>query len=468
MKKKIVSIVSILTAIIMGTGIIACGDDDGIDNRSTDGEAIVLELKGLSSVFPSQQGSPQTAQMMEVICNTSWTISSTPLWINVDASGGNGNKSVRVWTTDENATGDQRSGIIIVKAGNIEKSIEVKQNPIGGGDNDVFIPISTRTLVVKLTGNATDIAAANVKYAGGNGSRSGNVVTFVNAASNGTVNVTGSGLINQSFAVDFGERSTIVVDVNIVKASTNIVALAAAEAGINVDNDTNNQTTTGVTGKLNLATNGSIADYSATGTKRDYSLVVYTPAAAPVSSVESGKTYNLTPYAVDCQPEGANFVPAAHIELTVPGVSEIGKNGILFRHAETNEDAQGTNVKEGDIVEGNLPHFSPWGIVVSAQCTGITESSEVIASGALVAGANEVTYGEKCGFEAGDDVKGILTVWLKLLYGATVTKVTKTTSINATGAGSYTISQKTFTATFKAGNKTFQAKYYGQVTAKRK
>lgn len=341
-------------------------------------------------------------------------------------------------------------------------------DPIGSAiHEDVPVALNTtRTLVVQLTGNAADVAAANVKYAGGNGSRSGNIVTFVNAASNGTVNVTGTGLINQSFPVDFGERSTIVVDVNIVKASINVVAQAAAEGGTNVGNDTNNQTTTGVTGKLNLATNGSVPDYSAVGTKRDYSLVVYTPAAAPVSSVESGKTYDLTPYAVDCQPEGAKFEPAAHIELTVPGVSAIGNDGILFRHTQTAEDAKDKNVKEGDIVEGNLPHFSPWGIIVSAQCTGITESSDVIASGALVAGANEVTYGEKCGFEVVSGVKEgtVLWTWLKLLYGASVTKVNKTTSINATGAGSYNISQKVFISSFKAGNASFQVKTFGEPT----
>lgn len=343
-------------------------------------------------------------------------------------------------------------------------------DPIGSAiHEDVPVALNTtRTLVVQLTGNAADVAAANVKYAGGNGSRSGNIVTFVNAASNGTVNVTGTGLINQSFPVDFGERSTIVVDVTIVKASTNIVAQATAEAGGNVDNDTNNQTTTGVTGKLNLDATG-IVDYTKTpGTKRDYSLVVYTPAAAPVSSVESGKTYDLTPYAVDCQPEGAQFEDgkAAHIELTIPGVSEIGNDGIDFRHTETDEQAQGKNVKEGNIVEGYLPHFSPWGVIVTAQCTGITESSDVIATGALVAGANEVTYGEKCGFEVVSGVtKGtILETWLKLLYGATVTAVKKTTSINATGAGSYTISQKVFITSFKAGNKNFQVKTFGEPT----
>lgn len=336
-------------------------------------------------------------------------------------------------------------------------------DPIGSAIHE-NVPVAlntTRTLVVKLTGNATDVAAANVKYAGGNGSRSGNIVTFANAASNGTVNVTGTGLINQSFAVDFGERSTIVVEVNAVKASTNIVSQTAAEGGTSVDNDTNNQGTTGVTGKLNLGTNGSVPDYTAAGSKRDYSVVVYTPAAAPISTTKVGTPYNRAPYAVDCQPEGATFSPAAHMELEIPGVSEIGNDGILFRYADTSEDAQNKQVT-GNTVKGDLPHFSAWNVIVTAQCTNIAESSEVIKTGALVAGANNVSFGEKYGFES--DVKGILSVWLKLLYGTSATTVSKTTTINANSAGSYTISQKIFTITFRAGQKEFQVKTYGEVS----
>ena len=49
-------------------------------------------------------------------------------------------------------------------------------DPIGSAiHEDVPVALNTtRTLVVQLTGNAADVAAANVKYAGCNGSPSGN------------------------------------------------------------------------------------------------------------------------------------------------------------------------------------------------------------------------------------------------------------------------------------------------------
>ena len=461
MKKKIVSIVSLLTAIIMGTSIIACGDDDGIDDQRMNVENISLELKGLSSAFPSQQGSAQTAQLMEVICNTSWFISSMPLWIDVDASGGNGNKSVRVWTNEENATGVQRSGIIIVKAGNIEKSIEVVQNPIGDDDDDVFVPISTRTLVVTLIGNGA--STASVKYAGITGSRAGNNITFENAPATGALKVTGGTIIPQTVNINFGDRNTLVIEVNAVMASTNIVPQAAADAGADVTNDTYNQSSTGVSAKLNLGTNGSTASYASAD--KNYSLTVYSPAATPEETLTPNATYTRAPYAVVCKPDGASFTPAVRVDLTVDGIGEIGYDGIQFGYENTSEEALNKAVS-GNNVSGDLPHFSTWGVFVTATCTSITEGQEEIARGSLVSGENTVTYNQKYGFSS--EERGIIAVWLKMVFGAPMTQVAKTTKFNSNSAGSYVITQKTFTATFKAGNKIFQAKYYGEVTAKGK
>ena len=318
--------------------------------------------------------------------------------------------------------------------------------------------VTTRTLVIKLNGYGA--SAASVKYAGTTGTRSGNSVTFENAVDRGTVEVTGTGLISQSFAVEFGERSSLVIEVNAVKASTNIISNAAAEGGSDVDNDTNNQVETGVAATLDLAFNSSVTDYSHTGGNTDYSVVVYTPAVAPVATTEVGRSYTCAPYSVDCQPAGATFTPAAHMEVEIPGVSEIGDEGIFFKYGTSGEYAQNKIVKDGDIVAGDLPHFSAWNVVVSAQCTGITENSEVIAAGSLANGANTITYNQKCGFQS--NVTGILSVWLKLLYGASYTTVEKTASITATGTGSYTIAQKVYIITFKAGRKMFQVMTFGE------
>jgi hypothetical protein len=308
---------------------------------------------------------------------------------------------------------------------------------------------------VKLTGNGA--SDANVKYAGQSGTRSSNTVTFENAASKGTIAVTGSGLVSQNVPINFGERSTIVIEIEVVKASTNIVPQTVAEAGTDVKNDEGNQDNTGVTTTLNLGTNSSNADYSGAGTKRDYSLVVYTKAVAPIASAAVNQTYERSPYSVDCEPSGVVFNPAAHIELNVPGLGEIGDAAIDLKNG--NENALNKKV-EGNVLKADVPHFSAWNLLVTAVCTSINEETETIAEGSLVSGANKVTYMQRTGFRT--DQTGILTTFLKLLFGSSYTQVPKTTVINASETGTYSISQSKVIMTFRAGLKTFQAEVYGE------
>jgi len=315
---------------------------------------------------------------------------------------------------------------------------------------------TTRTLVVTLTGNGA--SAASVKYAGKTGVRTGNSFTFENASVSGAIAVTGGTIIPQTLNINFGERTTLVIEVNAVLASTNIVPQATAEGGSDVTNDPNNQTNTGVSANLNLGTNGSVPTYTGSGTK-DYSLTVMTPAAAPETTLTPNATYTRAPYAVVCKPDGASFTPAARVDLTVDGAGEIGPDGIQFRYENTSEEALNKSVV-GNKVSGDLPHFSKWNVFVTATCISITEGQEKIAEGSLVNGENKVSYKQRFGFSS--DEKGIIAVWLKMVFGAPMTKVDKTTTINSNGVGSYTIVQKTFTANFKAGNKNFSVVTYGE------
>lgn len=325
-------------------------------------------------------------------------------------------------------------------------------------EEETAIPLVTsRTLVVTLTGNGA--SAASVSYAGITGTRSGNNVIFENAPVSGAISVTGASIIPQNVNINFGERSTLVIEVNTVLPSTNIAPQTQVEIGADVTNDTNNQASTGVSANLNLGTNGSVASY-ASGLK-DYSLTVFTPTAAPESTISPSVTYIRAPYSVVCKPDGTAFSPAAHIELYIPSVTEIGLEGISFRHATSWEDAQNMNVKDGDVVAGDLPHFSTWNIGVVATCISATEERETIAMGSLVNGANNISFNQKCGFQSYE--RGIIAVWLRQLFGSALTNVAKTTTINATSAGSYEIYQKKYTYTFKAGYKVFQATTYGEV-----
>ena len=326
---------------------------------------------------------------------------------------------------------------------------------------DVVVELNTtRTLVVNLTGNGA--SAATVKYAGQSGSRSGNTVTFENAAASGKVNVTGSTIIARNADVKFGERSTIVMEVNAVLASTNIVPQATADAGGDVKNDNSNQSTTGVGANLNLGTNGSTADYSGVSGSKNYSLTVLTQPVAPVENIAQNVTYTFAPYSVVCKPDGAVFTPAARVDLTVDGVGAIGAEGIKFVFENDFSQEANKTVSASDVISADVPHFSTWNVFITATCTGITEGEEVIKRGSLVNGENTVTFDQKVGFSSSE--KGIIAVWLKMAFGASLTKVSKTTTINSTGEGTYAISQPVYTVSFKAGNKTFEVKTYGEPT----
>lgn len=325
---------------------------------------------------------------------------------------------------------------------------------------DVVVDLNTtRTLVVNLTGNGA--SAATVKYAGQSGKRDGNKVTFENAAASGKVNVTGSTIIAQSADVKFGERSTIVMEINAVLASAS-VPQAAVDGGADVDNDASNQSATGVSASMNLSTTGSTADYTKVSGSKNYSLTVLTQPVAPVENVSQNVTYTFAPYSVVCKPDGAEFNPAARVDLTVDGVGAIGADGVQVRFENTTEQATKTSVSTSDVISADLPHFSTWNVFVTATCTGITEGEEVIKRGALVNGDNTVTFDQKVGFSSSE--KGILAVWLKMAFGASLTTVPKTTVINVAGEGSYAISQPTYTVSFKAGAKTFQVVTYGEPT----
>jgi len=326
---------------------------------------------------------------------------------------------------------------------------------------DVVVDLNTtRTLVVNLTGNGA--SAATVKYAGQSGSRDGNKVTFENAAASGKINVTGSSIIPQSVNIAFGERSTLVIEVNAVIASTNIVSSNDVDNNSNVTNDTGNQSTTGVSANFNLGSTGSTADYTGVSGSKNYSLTVLTQPVAPVENVEQNISYTFAPYSVVCKPDGAVFTPAARVDLTVDGVGAIGAEGIKFRFENTTEEASKTTVSASDVISADVPHFSTWNVFITATCTGITEGEEVIKRGALVNGDNTVTFDQKVGFSSSE--KGIIGVWLKMAFGASLTTVPKTTVINVTGEGSYAISQPTYTISFKAGAKTFQVVTYGEPT----
>lgn len=315
--------------------------------------------------------------------------------------------------------------------------------------------VVTNTLKVKF--NSPLPAGAVIKYGSFTYTATGGETEVVidPAAASGTLTLGGT-LIAQSLNVSFGDRSTLVFEFDVASSTSTAQETAndVVNNGKTVSNDNTNKSNTGVAASFTLATGTTP---NTIGLTNNYSLVVFTPAYIPVAKVEK-TDYNYAPYSVACQPDGATFDKPAKLSVTVEGASEIGDAGFQYK----NGSDEPTTSLNGDNVEAEVTHFSNWNIILKATCIEITEGSVDLASGSLTAGKNTITYAENFGFKT--DVKGVLAMWLKCLFGATATTVDKKATIDAKSNGTYTVKQKTFTYKFKAGNKDFEATAYGEVT----
>ena len=317
--------------------------------------------------------------------------------------------------------------------------------------------IQNNTLQVKFT---SAVSGATVTYAGQTATKSGNTYTFNNAAASGTVVVTlPAGYVAISpIDVTFGDRKIVVIELTPVQKSTNAVSQAAADANNDVTNDNKNQKDFSVKATLNL--NGSNATYTSSDS---YRITVYVQPQEPVEEVKENTEYPVSAYSVDCDPDGTKFSgDGAHLDLDIEGVGEVGLAGIDFRHVD------GTKANNlavaGDVLSADLPHFSTWNVILNATCTAIETNKIILKTGNLTPGNQTVNFDQYFGFTNVDKLTGILSMWTRLIFGATAAKVPTSGTLNMERAGTYTIYQNVSIMTFKAGNKVFRVKVYGDIS----
>ena len=313
------------------------------------------------------------------------------------------------------------------------------------------------TLVVKLS---KSVSGATVTYAGKTATTSaGATYTFANVAKKGNL-VLGGTLVKQTINVDFGNRHTLVLEVNAAVKSTETVAQATVDAGGEVNNDTDNQGTTTV--KANVKVNGKATYKNAD----PYTLTVYRPTLGKYTdpaSLKKNQKIAAVPYAVECEPSGTIFAdPGAHMTLTIPGIGEVGNNGVIFAHV----DGTPANNKavSGNVLSGDLPHFSPWQIECDLTISNISVNKVEIAHGAVNAGSNKVNYSENFGYKT-SETNEFIKAALQYEFGAALSTVGKVYEFTSSSTGTYSIKQEVYSLTIKAGDKTFNADVNGKVTA---
>jgi hypothetical protein len=232
------------------------------------------------------------------------------------------------------------------------------------------------------------------------------------------------------------------------------------DAGGEVNNDTDNQGTTTV--KANVKVNGKATYKNAD----PYTLTVFRPTLGKYTdpaSLKKNQKIAAVPYAVECEPSGTIFAdPGAHMTLTIPGIGEVGNNGVIFAHV----DGTPANNKavSGNVLSGDLPHFSPWQIECDLTISNISVNKVEIAHGAVNAGSNKVNYSENFGYKT-SETNEFIKAALQYEFGAAVSTVGKVYEFTSSSTGTYSIKQEVYSLTIKAGEKTFNADVNGTVTA---
>ncbi len=336
----------------------------------------------------------------------------------------------------------------------------------GGDDPEAILPtkITTvelkpaKTLVVKLDKNV----GATVSYKGTTLTAADGMNYKVENTSDGTLKIgVPSGYVPvEDINVKFGSKSTVSLEVSIVKLSTPVTPAVAISDG--VSNDDSNETETGVSADLTVP---STVVLDPTNPSTDFSVTVFsTPVDPGTSDVKKGESVSVSPFEVYCLPDGATFPDAATIKLKVEGASEIGSPAFKLRNKETKQYLTITDITN-DVITASIDHFSIQELLLNMTCTNIdTTYVKIDAIGGnntLVAGENLIKWKEYAGFET--TATGVVAKTFQALYGATLSQVEKEDTKEATGNGTFTLKQQKFTITYQVGDKTFSVVTYGKV-----
>ena len=111
-----------------------------------------LEISGLDAPFDAAAGSVQTAQELTIKCNSAWTISGKPGWLDISALSGTGNSTVKVWTNSANNSTSERSVTLTVKSGSKTATKKVIQR----AGLDASLNVSPNKIIELASGIALD------------------------------------------------------------------------------------------------------------------------------------------------------------------------------------------------------------------------------------------------------------------------------------------------------------------------
>ena len=309
----------------------------------------------------------------------------------------------------------------------------------------------TRTLVV------TTNTAADITYAGKTFSNTTSA-TFHGVAAKGSLKITPKSdqyYDQDEMAVDFYDKLTLAIDVQLVKKPTIKVSQDDAKSGQAVNNDTENQRATGTTATIEVPATTTIS-----GNVVDpFSITTFVPAETVLESTGKGKEVEANVLVIRCTPDGASFSEPVRVTL---GIANSTGFDIECVSEDGTETLPMTDLGN-DRWQVSIPHFSDWFNMLKAVVTETSEGQEVTTgTSAIVNGQNLIPFKVKAGALETSHLNCVLvTTFIRKKFGHyfETTKEASFTS-DARGTATWRVTQPYKDVTLTSRLMVFKARVY--------
>ena len=311
----------------------------------------------------------------------------------------------------------------------------------------------TRTLVV------TTNTPADITY-GGKTVPNVTSVVFQQTAAQGKLKITPMSdqyYDQEEMAVDFYDKLTLSIEVQLVKKPTVEVSQDDAKGGQEVNNDLENQDATGTVATISVPPTTVI-----TGNTTDpFSITTFVPAETVLESTEQGDEVEANVLVVRCNPDGASFSEPVSVTL---GIENSTGFDIECVSEDGTESLPMTDLGD-DKWQVSIPHFSDWFNRLKAVVIETSESEEVTTgTSAIAAGQNVIPYKVKSGAVEVSTLKCLLvTTFINKKFGGYL-ETTKNASFSSAAPGSATwrVTQPYKDVTLISNIIEFKARVYGE------
>ena len=258
-------------------------------------------------------------------------------------------------------------------------------------------------------------------------------------------------------AVDFYDKLTLAIDVQLVKKSSIEVSQEDAKNGQIVINDLENQNATGTVATISVSPTTNI-----TGNTTDpFCITTFVPAETVLESTEKGAEVEANVLVIRCTPDGAKFSEPVDVTLSIDNSSGFDISCVL----EDGSESLPMTDLGNDQWQVSIPHFSDWYNILNAIVTETSVGEEVTTGTCtLVAGQNTVPFKVKSGaFEITSLSCVLVTTFIQKKFGVYFESTKNATfTSDAAGTATWRVTQPYKDVTLTSNIKVFQARVYDE------